>query len=205
MAFREKVARARRGIVTTWRGQVLERDLSLPVDGGEARLDVTWRAATPEDIESLTWEDLRYDEFRKRNAIEMLGEGSICMIAEHEGQVAHIGWISFNRLVAGPVSQELGPGWAYFYDTRTPDRFRGMGLQKAGIKARVEHARSLGHLRGVNVVDVTNAISLHNYESMGFRRVAQASALRVMRRWVNVSVPGIFRDRVGSDAATLTG
>ena len=200
MALTDQLSRVRRGIIDTWNGQALERDLAEPVKGGDARIDVTWRAATPADIEKLTWEDLRYDEFRKRNAIEMLSEGSICMIAEHESEVAHIGWISFDRLVAGPLVQDLGPGWAYFYDTRTPDRFRGKGLQKAGIKARVEHARDLGHVRGVNVVDVTNAISLHNYESMGFQRIERASGLRVMRRWVRVSVPESFRRRVGASA-----
>lgn len=201
MTMLDQLSRFRRGAIDTWHGQALERDLAAPVEGGDARIDVTWRAATPADIEKLTWEDLRYDEFRKRNAIEMLAEGSVCMIGEHEGQVAHIGWISFDRLVAGPLTQELGPGWAYFYDTRTPERFRGKGLQKAGIKARVEHARGLGHARGVNVVDVTNTISLHNYESMGFKRIEQASGLRLMRKWVRVTVPRSFRTRVSSEAA----
>lgn len=200
MTLIDQVTRVRRGLFDTWRGQALERDLAIPVEGGESRLEVTWRAAEPADIDKLTWEDLRYDEFRKRNAKEMLAEGSICMIAEHEGEVAHIGWISFGKLVAGPLSQDLGPGWAYFYDTRTPDRFRGKGLQKAGIRARVEHARELGHLRGVNVVDVTNAISLHNYESMGFRRVEVASGTRLMKKWIRISVPEAFRTRVGAPA-----
>lgn len=180
---------------------VLERGLQSQVGGGSTALPVEWKLATEEDISGLPEAGLNYNEGRKKFARQMLKDGDVCLLGMVGDKHATVGWVSFRRLFTHPVSIPLGEGWAYFNRTRTAPEFRGKGLQKAGIRRRIEIAAQMGKLRAVNVVDSDNAISLHNYQAMGFQERHCASVLRFFDRWEMPRVPQGLVARLSSDAA----
>ncbi len=176
-------------IISLKRAQVLDRSLHDPIEGGNARVDVEWKLATAADIDSLTAEQIQYTEYRKRNGKRMLEEGSICMLGTVDGEPAHIGWLTFDRISSHPIRLSLGPGWAYLHRTRTAPQFRGKGLQGAGIRRRLEFARDQGLMRAVNMVDVDNSVSLANYHKMGFVNQERLFVLQLMGRKVVERIP----------------
>jgi hypothetical protein len=107
---------------------VVERDLSFPIEGGDTPDGFTWRLATPGDFASDD-ATLRLNSGRRQFALSMLKAGAVCLIAEHDGERAHIRWVTFGRLQTIPFDIALGPGWAYVHRVRTAPRFRGMGPQ----------------------------------------------------------------------------
>ena len=187
-------------LISTTRLQLLERPLDVEIIGGEARIDVDWKVADASRIDALTEAGIQYNDGRKQFARQMLSEGSVCVIGYVDGEAAHIGWMSFDRIFSPPFSISLGAGWVTFHRTRTAPRFRGLGLQRAGIRKRLELASERGYMRAVNAVSTENLISQHNYHKMGFEDQEIVRAVKAVGRWVTQSVPDEAIVRLGSPA-----
>lgn len=190
-------------LISTTRLQLLERPLDTEINGGEARIVVDWKIADSSRIDALTEEGIQYNDGRKRFARQMLNEGSVCVIGYIDGEAAHVGWMSFDRIFTPPFSIPLGAGWVTFHRTRTAPRFRGLGLQQAGIRTRLELASEQGYVRTVNAVSTENPISRHNYHKMGFEGQEMISAVKAFGRWVTQSVPGGAMERLSSPAERI--
>lgn len=175
------------------REHVLMRSALTEIKGGEPRVDVVWKLATEEDIDALTEESIQWHEGRRRFGKQLLREGSICVLGYVDGEPAHIGWSSTNRLYNPPFSLNLGRGWAYFHRTRTAPQFRGMGLQGAGIRKRIEVVREQGVVRIVNMVDVENVVSFNNYQKMGFQEIATVRGIELFGKKVWGRFPSALR------------
>ena len=193
MSFRDR-------LYTLSREQMLERPISREIEGGEARAEVEWKLGTAADIDALSEETIQYNEGRKQFGKRMLSEGSVCLIGYIEGEAAHVGWMSFDRIFSPPFVLPLGPGWAYFHRTRTAPKFRGKGLQGAGIKKRLEIARARGIVRAVNMVDTVNAVSLHNYRKLGFTDTERIWSLEIMGRKIAEGIPESLKTRIANPA-----
>lgn len=189
------------GIIRLHREQLLARPISEAITGGEAKTEVEWKLATPELIDTLSEEDIQYYDYRKRFAKEMLAGGSVGIIGYINREAAHIGWMSFDQIFSPPFEINLGPGWVYFHRTRTAPKFRGLRLQGAGIKKRLEIAAERGITKAVNMVDTDNTISLYNYKKMGFQEQEKLWALELFGRVVKSGVPEPVRTRLGAAAA----
>lgn len=183
------------------RAQLLERPVRVSSSGANPSEDVTWKCATITDIDSLSEKAIQYNEGRKRFARQMLEEGSICIIGYIDGEAAHVGWMSFDRIFSPPFDLPLGPGWVCFHRTRTAPRFRGRGLQGAGINKRLEIANERGLTRAVNMVDLGNPVSLRNYHRAGFVDREKIWALEIFGRKVVEGIPRTLKTRLASDAS----
>ena len=150
------------------RSQLLDRSLLTEIPVNPTKVEVDWRIATADDIDALTEEDFRYDERRKEFSRQNLAEGNICVIGYVDEVPGHVGWITFKRLYSFPFELPLGEGWIYLQRARTSPKFPGLGLHGAGIAKRLEVAREAGAVRSVNMVDLNNEISLHNFHKLGF-------------------------------------
>lgn len=163
---------------------VLERDITTPTERAEIAPGVTWRRASIGDFQSLTSSGLRlHNAGRRQYALKRLEQGSVCLLAEAEGQVAHICWISFNRMVSPPYDFSLGKGWAYLSHARTPPEFRGRKIHLDGIHRRMELAREIGCTRVVSLVDIDNPASLNNHLRAGFNSIDRVWSVRFLNRW----------------------
>jgi hypothetical protein len=151
---------------------------------------VTWRKGTRADIDAFNESNFNYDALRKKYAYEAFDEGAEFVAAIHEGEIVHVGWVSYKNIVFPGFTLNLGPSWAYFFDTRTVERFQGNRLQGAGIKKRMEIAREKGAKWAVNCVNVTNGTSRRNYEREGFQVIAQLQTWRILKKWHIVRAPG---------------
>lgn len=186
------------------REQILERPTSQEIVGGEAKVQVDWRIADAADIDALPEETIQYTDYRKQLGKKMLLEGSVCLIGLVDGETAHVGWMTFDRISSPPFYLPLGPGWAYFHRTRTSPAFRGKGLQGAGIKKRLELARESGVIRAVNMVDTANAVSLHNYRKLGFVGREQIWILELLGKKIAEHIPKPLRALLSGDALQAT-
>ena len=175
-------------IVTHYASHVVERDLSIPIEGGETPQGFTWRLATPDDFASDD-ATLRLNSGRRQFALSMLKAGAVCHIAEHGGERAHIRWGTFGRLQTIPYDIALGPGWIYVHRVRTAPKFRGMGLQQAGFRVSAEYAIQRGAKRLVGIVDLDNEISLHVAQKMGYVITGKIAGWRLFSRWDIQRVP----------------
>lgn len=180
----------KRGIFLHSRFDVLERELAVPFNGGEPLVPVTWRNGTHADIDAFTKDGLNYDSLRKQYAHKALDEGGEFIVALHEEEIIHVGWISYKEIVFPGFILKLGPSRAYFYDTRTVDRFQGNRLQGAGIRKRMEAAKERGVTHAVNCVSTSNGTSRRNYQREGFEVIAGIETWRLFKKWRRAQSPG---------------
>jgi hypothetical protein len=140
-----------------------------------------------------------------RGALGRLASGSVCLIALQQGRVVHVCWFNASRLDSPPFETDLGPGWAYFSRSRTAGAFRSMGLHKAGLRQRIELAKSLGVQRVVALIDETNKVSLANVVAMGFAATGVVREVALLSRWRIPVMPRHVRARIQAPAPGLAG
>lgn len=187
-------------IVSRHTSDVVERDLTKPINGGLTPPGFKWRLATPADFEADD-ETLHLNPGRRRFAQSLLETGSVCHIAEYDGERAHIRWMTFDRLQTVPYDISLASGWVYLSRVRTAPKFRGMGIQQAGFRVSAEYAIEHGARRIVGIVDLDNDISLHVAQKMGYEITGQIAAWRICGLWDIQRVPAVIKSRLSSPAA----
>jgi hypothetical protein len=163
------------------RMNLYERDLSKDIPEPETLMHVTWRIGVHADVDALNFIDFNYDETRKRLAHAALDEGAELTVAEYEGQIAHVCWTRFKTAVLPGVAVPLGAGRVFFYDDRTPEKFRGKRLHTSGIRVRARRAKAAGHGFAFALIDSTNTTSSHNFEREGFKHTGTMRTYRVLR------------------------
>lgn len=183
-----------RQFVSYKRYDVLRRDLRQPVEVREPSIDVKWRPGTADDVDRLTPEDHNCDEARAAELKRQLAIGSKMVIAEHEGEIVHLGFVHFKYLADSGFQIELAPNVCVLHDVRTVDRFRGKGLQLAGSKRRRDAAVEAGADWAVSVVEAWNSVSLRNSVRGGMDVFGRIHSLRLLRWFYFVRVPRSVRD-----------
>jgi hypothetical protein len=173
----------RRAIYRSNRVYIYEKDLSEDIPAPETLLDVAWRTGTQVDIDALNVADHNYDETRKQLARAALSEGAELVIAEHNGEVAHLCWTSFKALELPGLFIPLGPGRVFMYDARTPDKFRGKHLHGAGMRVRTARAKAAGYRFAVSLADSTSPTSSHNFEREDFKLLGTIKMHRLFRKF----------------------
>jgi hypothetical protein len=168
---------------------VLVRDLSLPYGGGEPLIEIEWHEGTASDIDGLRQAGLHYSPWRIKSAHESFEAGNRFILGVHNSQIVHVAWISYSQIKFRSFTFRLGPSWAYFYDTRTADRFRGNRIHGKGIRKVMDMARGAGAKWAVAFIDEENVISRRNYEREGFRVIARVKAHWALRIRARVSIP----------------
>jgi hypothetical protein len=182
------------------RYQVLERDLTQPIPAADAPASSRFRVATPGDITRLAT-DLRYGEEWKSSALESIGNGNICAIAEQDGRIVHAGWVSFDTVTIPPRSLPLGSGWAYFHDVRTAPGNDDTTLRRAATIFRMQAATERGAVRGVNLVYSGDRAAIEELETLGFRPTGDVKRARILTRWWRDRYPEGLSDRLLSTVA----
>jgi hypothetical protein len=200
-----RVQRVRRSLLSVSAFSVLERDACAPLTGGDTPDGVLWRRAVAEDFENWDARSIPLQAHQVRGAVERLASGSVCLIALHQGRVVHVCWLNLRALDSPPFWMELGPGWAYFSRSRTAEAFRSMGLHKAGLRQRIELAKSLGVQRVVALIDETNVVSLANVGAMGFAATGVVREVALVSRWRIPVMPRHVRARIQAPAPELAG
>ena len=188
------LARILRQFVSYKRFDVLRRDLRHPVEVREPTIDVQWRPGTSEDVDRLTPEDHNCDEVRAAELKRQLSIGSKMVIAEHEGEIVHLGFVHFKYLADSGFRVDLASNVCVLHDVRTVNRFRGKGLQLAGSKRRTDAALEAGADWAVSIVEVWNSVSLRNSVRAGMHVFGRIHSVRLLR-WFHFSkVPRSVRE-----------
>jgi hypothetical protein len=180
--------------------QVFERDLTQPIPATKAPASAQFRVAAPEDITRVA-ADLGYGEEWKSSALESIGKGNVCVIAEQEGRIVQAGWVSFDSVTIPPRSLPLGPRWAYFHDVRTAQGHDDAALLRAGTIFRMGVARERGAVRGVNLVFAGYRSTVQELEAVGFRLTGDVKRARVLTRWWWDRYPAGLSERLLKGAA----
>jgi hypothetical protein len=165
------------------RYQVFERDLTQAIPPADASASAQFRVATAEDIRTRVAADLGYSEEWKSSALESIGKGNVCVIAEQDGRIVQAGWVSFDSVTIPPRSLPLGPGWAYFHDVRTAPGHDDAALRRAGAIFRINVAKERGATRGVNLVFSGYRSTVQELEALGFRLTGDVKRARVLTWW----------------------
>lgn len=167
---------------------VIGRDLSRPVPEARSPVGFTWRFAAAEDF-AQDIPGVRLNAGRRKYALELLGQGSICLVAETGGRIVHIRWITFGRLQSDPFDIKLGDGWAYMHRARTDPEFEGRGLNHYGIKRSAEYAAQNGARHTVSLIDETNQRSLGISNRMAGQTLGRVGLIRILGRWQVKRIP----------------
>jgi hypothetical protein len=177
---------------------IYEKNLSEDIPAPETLLDVVWRTGTRADVDALNVADHNYDETRKRLAHAALDEGAELVIAEHNGEIAHLCWTGFKALELPGLFVPIGPGRVFMYDARTPDKFRGKQLHGAGMRVRTARAKAAGYRYAVGLADATSPTSSHNFEREGFKLLGTIKMRRLFRKFRRTTLPSDVRARLSS-------
>ena len=187
MAWRTDVGRflrrLSRGIVAYDKAFLFERDLSHPLEKRAPSIPMEIRRATPQDIDSLTLEQHGYGEAEMERAKRRLEEGQLCVVAVHQGRIIYFNWVSFKAFAYSGITLPLGPGWAYGYDARTVEKYRGKGLHSAAVSYQWSAAREAGAKRAITWVDVRNDVNLRYVRKTCAQKIGRAWTVLLLRRW----------------------
>jgi hypothetical protein len=158
-----------------------------------------------EDFENWDTRLIPLQALQVRAAVGRLASGSVCLVALHQGRVVHVCWFNMSRLDSPPFETGLGPGWAYFSRSRTAAAFRSMGLHKAGLRQRIELAKSLGVQRVAALIDEANPVSLANLVALGFAVTGAVREVALASKWRLPILPRHIRARIQAPASEFAG
>jgi len=154
---------------------MLERDLSDPIPGVHARIQVTIGLLKEDEANELAafcarnYPTLREGEIRRR-----LREGNLCIVARYKGKIVHASWEAFgvHRLEYLRLRVHLAPDEVYGYDMHTAAEFRKQGIGRARAAWSLRYLRNAGYKRLIIDVLPENVASERSILPLGFRRTA---------------------------------
>lgn len=193
-SLRELISRIFRQIFSYKQIEVLRRDLREPVEEKHPSIDVLWELGGAEDVDRLTPDEHNCGEERARELKRQLGLGSKMVIAEHEGEIVHLGFVHFHHLADSGFKIDLASNVCVLHDVRTIERFQGKGLQSAGITRLYEAAVDANANWAVSIVEVSNGVSLRNSVRGGLQVFGRIHAIRILRWFYFVRVPSEVRE-----------
>lgn len=160
---------------------------------------VTWRLGTAADVPRLTKESHNYDESRREEALRALQAGDRFLIAEIDGDIAHIVWWTRGEVYFPGQALPLGPGSAYVFNGRTAPKYLGRRLQRAGLREVTRILRKEGNVfRILALVDEAVKPAVANFEKEPSTIVGRATVYRLLRSWHYVRMS----DGLASDVAS---
>ena len=133
-------------------------------------------------------------ESRKERYIRFIDAGLVGYLALHEGQWAAAGWIALPEIprYPGQIPDNFNAKYYWLFEAHTYAPFRGLGLHKALVVARLRYLASMnnGIVQAVADVNPNNTPSRRSYERLGFEESG------IMDIWT-LSVPRVRREPFG--------
>jgi len=169
------------------KGRLLEWSLTEPVPEVPApRLDIEVRELAEGDLVSFTGlvTDRKLRLFRKR-----LGEGKVCLVAWHKGEVAWFGWVcrGFEYEPVFGVMLALKDDEGDVLDAFTNPKFRGKNLHTYMSARRLERLQRMGVTKAYGIAAVGNLPSRKAHEKGGCVETREVSYFNVLgvkfHRW----------------------
>ncbi|MDO8479274.1 MAG: hypothetical protein Q7W02_24405 [Candidatus Rokubacteria bacterium] len=157
-----------------------EMDLTQPFPVIEARVPVTMRVATAEDLDTLA-DELTSFWVNLAAAREQLDRGDLLCLTFANGTLVNRGWVTFSS----PSVEELGvllelqPGESCLYGSVTRPEWRGFRIEPAAALFRNGLQRARGYRRHISWVWADNQANVRPQATRG-RRVTK----RVWTVWI---------------------
>ncbi|MGH7377511.1 MAG: GNAT family N-acetyltransferase, partial [Candidatus Methylomirabilales bacterium] len=146
----------------------LEYDLRRPPPPRPPRVEVVFSWADAGKLGPLEGPDFDFSPQAIQEARDRLQRGDRCLIGYSGGSPACSLWVTFSLRELPGLRWPVGPGHAYLYKTFTLARFRGQGLNQAGLVALLLGCRELGMRRAFIDVSRANVASVAAIRKAGF-------------------------------------
>ena len=148
--------------------------------------------ATPEVVEA-SMQDPEL-ESRKRRYLRFVNAGLVGFLALHEGDWAAAGWIALPEVprFPGQIPDNFSSEHYWLFEAHTYAPFRGLGLHKALVVARLRYLADINDGIALAVADVNpnNTPSRKSYERLGFKESG------IIDIWT-LSLPRVRREPFG--------
>jgi GNAT superfamily N-acetyltransferase len=159
---------------------VYRRDLSLRLQPFRARIPITVRIATDDELESI--QGITNSAYHRAAVLrERARTGSKCFLGLIDGKIVAFNWIAFGQVDDELYRIRLDPLDAYCIDAHTIEPYRGQAIHTELLSRLLEYAKTEGLRHAYTRVSAMNVASWKSHLRLGWEEVGRTFVFKPHR------------------------